>query len=62
MNLESLMVRAQEIEQAILQTMDQLKVLNGHKGETAHWIKQLQDSLPEDGETPVEAQVEPVVQ
>ncbi len=43
MNLEALLKRAEEIEAAIVNMAHQLNILQGHKGETQHWIKQLQD-------------------
>ena len=55
MNLETMLQRAQEIETAIVNMAGQLNALHGHKAETAHWIKQLQEAQVES--TPVEVPV-----
>ncbi len=62
MNLELLLARAEEIENAILQATNQLNALYGHKAETAHWIQKAKEATPEPTETPVEVPVEPVVE
>lgn len=41
MNLEILTARAQEIDNAIATTVNQMNALQGHKAEIAHWISQL---------------------
>lgn len=58
MQLENLLSRAQEIEQAIINATNQLTALAGHKQELAHWIQQ---HLLKQDETQVEVPVEAVV-
>lgn len=61
MNLEVLLKRAEEIEAAIVNMASQLNALHGHKAETQHWIKQLQDEAQTKVVEPVaEAEALPV--
>lgn len=62
MNLEQLQARAQEIENAIINTAAQLNALNGHKAETMHWIQRLQEAQNAENSTLVEQPVESVVE
>lgn len=57
MNLEILLARAQEIDNAILNMNNQLIALQGHKAETAHWIAQMQSAQDVEDETQVEQPV-----
>jgi len=61
MNLEQLLNRAKEIEDAIVNMTTQLHALHGHKAETAHWISQMKEA-EEKSATQVEEQSDPVVQ
>jgi hypothetical protein len=63
MNLEQMLARAQEIENAIINMTSQLNALHGHKTEVAHWITQLQaPQEPAANETQVESSSEPVIE
>ncbi len=63
MNLEQLLARSQEIENAIINMTTQLNALHGHKTEVAHWITQLKaPQEPAANETQVECSSDPVVE
>lgn len=44
MNLEKLLKRAEEIDQAIINVVDQHKALIGHKTEVNFWLEQLKSA------------------
>lgn len=59
MNLEVFLTREKEIENAIVNTNNQLNALMGHKAETQHWIQTLQNPSVLTDETKVAESVAP---
>lgn len=61
MNLEKLLSRSQEIDNAILNMTAQLNALHGHKTELTHWISEAKNACSNSSETQVESEIEPMV-